>query len=257
MRFDRKHRLILLAVAVALNGCAARYVRIEEKGMSCTEAHQVSIDAVRKMGYTIQEVSKPTPGVPGVVTGERSIGSSTSRVMVHVFCTTLGAQVEAKAEGGTLENLSFQGEFKKSFQTAATVKAPVREVAEAGVDVLVSPLRSNDPELGIDLSNSGALPVRVRITNRTSRVYRFRTSALVLQSGDGQRVNALRASQVTAKLPAPEAAALESKLVRDATLRPGDAVSGYLLFPFGGYSRARLTLDDVESEETEGFSIEF
>lgn len=256
MRLSGKERIALVGLVAALQACAARYVRIDEKGMTCIEAHQVSIDAVRKMGYSIQEVTKPTPGVPGIVTGERSLGSSTSRVMVHVFCTSLGAQIEAKADGGALDNLSFQGEFKKSFNTASTVKAPVREVAEAGVDVLISVLRSNDPEFGIDLSDSGALPVRVRITNRTARVYRFRASAVVLQTADDQRVSALRAAQVTAKLPAADASALEGKLVHDATLEPGDAISGYLLFPFGGYSRARVTLDDVESEETEGFSIE-
>ena len=68
--------------------------------MTCTEAQHVAIGAVQKMGYTIKESTKPAPGAPGLITGERNLGTNVHHVLVQIFCTAIGAQVDAKVEGG-------------------------------------------------------------------------------------------------------------------------------------------------------------
>ena len=52
---------------------------------------------------------------------------------------------------------------------------------------------------------------------------------------------------------------LENERVRvlDSRIKPGETVSGFLLFPFKSFVRARVVLIDRASDEPEGFSIEF
>ena len=45
--------------------------------------------------------------------------------------------------------------------------------------------------------------------------------------------------------------------IKKARLDPGKSVSGYLYFPDGRYDRARVTMTDVATGETEGFLVEF
>jgi hypothetical protein len=50
---------------------------------------------------------------------------------------------------------------------------------------------------------------------------------------------------------------LPEREIKKARLEPGKQVSGYLYFPDGKYDRARVTMTDVATGETEGFLVEF
>ncbi len=253
----RSARVLALSMALALAGCAGRYVRIEEKGMTCAEAQQLAIGAVQRLGYAIAEVTKAEPGSPGVVIGRREEPGRTARVLVQVFCTTIGAEIEAKAEGQGLEALDFAGQFEKTFSAMAAARPTPRPLAEVGVDVAVVVERPTASGLGVDLSGLGVAPVHIRIANRTTRQYRFEGAAVQLQTPDGRRVAPLPSEGVLAKVPDEQRESFSRKLLRDRTISPGDTVEGYLFVPFGPYRRARVTLTDLENEESEGFSIEF
>lgn len=249
-------RLALLACCVVM-GCAGRYIRIEQQGLTCVEAHQIAITAVQRLGYTIEQVQKPAPSAPGFITGAHEEGANKQTIFVQVFCTTLGAEVEAKAEGGGLGQLNFPSEFRRSFEVAAATRAPVRKAAESGVDVLLTPERVNSSDLGVDLTPTGSLPVSVRITNSTNRNYRFRTKDVVLQTAEGERVKPLSPKDVATKLDSAAAATIQKKAVTDRDIKANETLNGYLFFPFKSYSHARVVLKDLESGEPEGFSIEF
>jgi hypothetical protein len=45
--------------------------------------------------------------------------------------------------------------------------------------------------------------------------------------------------------------------VHDQDIKPNETLTGLLFFPFNSYNRARVELIDKESDEAEGFSIEF
>jgi len=246
-----------LLFALLCAGCGARYVRMDEKGLTCAEAHNLALQAVHRMNYAIDSSTKPSPGTPGVIVGSRTEGVERHNILVQVFCTTLGAQVEAKAEGGGLSDLNFAQEFRNSFGTLAAVRAPQRAAAESGLDVLVEPQRGSTSDLGVDVSDQGVLPVSVRITNRTPRAYRFRAQDVVLQASDGERIKPLAVQDVVAKLGAADAKTIREKLVSDRELQPQETLTGFLFFPFKSYVRARVALIDVASGEPEGFSIEF
>ena len=246
----------MLAAALCC-GCGARYVRIAQEGLTCVEAQQIAIDAVRHLGYTIGTATKPTPGAPGLITASRQEGTSTHGLLVQIFCTTLGAEVEAKTEQGGLAELNFPSEFRRSFTAAAAVRPPPRAAAESGLDVLLTPERTDGVDLGVDLKNAGVLPVSVRISNRTERAYRFRVKDIVLQTTDGQQAKALKAEDVHPPTGSASTESLRQRLLSDRDVGPNETLTGFLLFPFQSYTRARIELIDRASDEPEGFSIEF
>ncbi len=246
------------AALVLCSGCIARHVRIQEKGLTCADAHHLAIEAVHRMGYEISEVTKPTPSVPGMILGSRQDGINKHALMVSVFCTTQGAEVEAKSDQTGLAAMDFPTEFRRSFAAAAANQAPPRAAAAHGVDLLLVPARDGGREqLGVDLSGLGILPVSVRITNHTSRTYVFKSKGVRLETAAGTHAAPLAVADVTARLSPEAASSLRQKVVERAELKPDDAASGVLLFPFDAYTGARVELLDRASNETEGFAVEF
>ena len=257
LRRRRTTAVFCLLALLAGPGCVARYIRMDEKGMTCAEAFQIAIGAVSRMNYTIDTATKPTPGAPGVITATHTEGTTKQGLLVQVFCTTMGAAVEAKTEQGGLADLNFPAEFRRSFETTAANRSPQRQAAENGLDVLVVPVRGNAPELGVDVSSIGVLPVSVRISNASARVYRFRVKDVVLKTEDGERTKALAIKTLTAQLSPADADTLRQKMLDDRDIQAGETISGFLFFPFKVYARARVVLIDRASDEPEGFSIEF
>jgi hypothetical protein len=245
-----------VALALLCSGCIARYVRIADPGLTCVEAHRVAIEAVRRMGYTVTEATKAAPGFPGMIVAARETGTRTEGLLVRVFCTVQGAEVEAKTDQGGFAQLSINNEFRHSFEAAAANRAPPRPAAASGVDVLITPERGSElSALGLDLS--AVLPVSVRITNRTARVYDFRAAGVRLQTAEGERVAPLAVADFAAHLPAEAAQSLRDKVLTDRDIAPDATLTGLLLFPLKSYTRARIELIDRASNETEGFAIEF
>jgi hypothetical protein len=257
MRGHKSGNLLACALALLGAGCVARYVRVAEKGLTCMEAHHVAIDAVRRMGYTITEATKATPGSPGTIIASRAVGTTAQGLLVRVFCTSQGAEVQATTDQGGLVQLSFSTDFQRNFQAAAATKVPPRRATESGVDVLVTPERGAAGNVDVDVSHLGVLPVSVRITNHTTRAYGFRAAGVVLQTIDGERVAPLAVTEIAKQLDADAAAALRQKVVADGTIAPNETLTGVLLFSYKAYVRARVELIDRESNESEGFSIEF
>ncbi|MFI5395900.1 MAG: hypothetical protein ACHQ9S_10240 [Candidatus Binatia bacterium] len=260
MRFRLLRRLAAVVCSVLLfcSGCIGRYVRIEEKGLTCVQAHYVAIEAVRRMGYEITETTQASPGVPGVILASRQEGTNRRALMVSVLCTAQGAAVEARGEGGGLANLNLPAEFRRSFAAAAVSQPAPRPAAERGLDVLVTPARDGGRELlGVDLTGVSILPVSVRITNHTLRTYAFDARAMAMHTSAGRRVAPLAAGALAKALASDLAQAVKQKVLTKATVAPSETLSGVLLFPFDAYTRARVELIDRASDEPEGFSIDF
>jgi hypothetical protein len=252
-------RIRIVATAVALaasSGCVARYIRMQEKGVTCVAAHQIAVQAVRRMGYTITAVTKADPGTPGMIIASREEGLDTHSLVVSVVCTIQGAEVEAKTDQGGLAAMTFPDAFKRSFEAAAADKPPPRAAAESGLDVLLTPERGAG-ELGVDLSGAGVLPVSVRITNRTPRTYGFHARHVVLQTANGDRSHPLGTQDIVANLSPEQAEIIQQKALGDRIIAPQETVTGLLFFPFKPYQRAHVELTDRASDEVEGFSIEF
>ena len=50
---------------------------------------------------------------------------------------------------------------------------------------------------------------------------------------------------------------IPARVLKAAYLRPGEQISGFLYFETGAYDRARITMIDAATGETEGFIVEF
>jgi hypothetical protein len=174
--------------------------------------------------------------------------------MVQVFCTGLGAAIEARSDVGGLAQLSFPEQFRRSLEAVAANQPPPRPAAASGVDVLLTPERAS--VIGLD-ATSGVLPVNVRITNHSARAYRLRVGDIHLQTAAGEDAAPLASAGLQQRLGAAAARRLQAKLLQDGTLAPEQTFTGVLLFPFDAYSRARVELIDRATGETEGFAIEF
>jgi len=112
-------------------------------------------------------------------------------------------------------------------------------------------------QFGVDLPAVGITPVQVKLENKTQRAYGFEVEKVRLVSQEGTRVASLSLGEAAEKAGPGARAELEKKLITNGDLAPGAKRVGFLYFPSSAYSRATVTLIDRESDETEGFSVEF
>jgi len=98
--------------------------------------------------------------------------------------------------------------------------------------------------------------VRIRITNRTTRQYRFHRRDVVLRTDDGRRVRPLSDNDLSARL-GPASVTLQPETHQDRPVAPDATVRGSLFFPFDAYVGARVELVAPDRDEAGGFSIDF
>lgn len=242
--------------------------------VSCAEATQSAVQAVRTLGYTVSEVKRATPTEPGLVVGVRDVGFAAANpvsggqqtMKVRVSCSDAGSSFEAVSDEGGFAQLSFPSRFasvvKKEISTKTVRQTRPAEEAR-GLIVTMEPARSGDSigVFGGDLPGAGVTPVKVEINNRSDRRYTFAANRVTLVTTQGKREKAL-APNVAASTAAQGGLAGMTETLRDhavaeGEIGAGDTRSGYLYFRASTYRRARIVFTDIESEEPEGFSIGF
>lgn len=268
-------RWVTPLVLAALCGCATSigrsltFTSASQSGMPCTEAQRVAKGALLRLGYSPDAAVAAQPGVPGTVIGHKNSGWATATpepgveytATVTITCSNQGARFEAQTDEPFPGSMSFKSDFERMIQAVAARRITRPRLAEqpaTGLVISVEPLRGGDSsaEFGTDLTASGITPVRLKIDNRTDRTYAFAADSVQLVTQEGERVEPLpddKAGQLSAGLQA----ALRRKRIADGRLAPQAVLSGFLYFPASAYRRATLVLIDQETEEEEGFSVEF
>jgi hypothetical protein len=180
-----------------------------------------------------------------------------------------------------------------SVETSASQPTRTRREVR-GVQVKLEPLRGFASVLDFeaDLSAAGILPVKVTVVNGTNRVYEFDPRDIVLRrAGSRERARPLTPTQAVDRLLATNAKVLgrgggqagaeagagpvdaraaselgdvdraadviPERQLKAARLRPYQEVSGFLYYQVADYDRARVTMVDVATGETEGFIVDF
>jgi hypothetical protein len=177
---------------------------------------------------------------------------------VTITCGESGAVVEPEKTGLAIPKLvgaaEAPGEFPQIFTQTFNILRSSKEIAaqqgpEKGLVMTMTRLNSFESQMdfGADFPASGVLPVKVEISNNTSRPYGLEVSKIYLEPAGGGRIAPV----------APPAAGQAKALHGDLTLQPGQTVSAYLFYPAGNYSAWRTMLIDKETEEREGFSGQF
>jgi hypothetical protein len=257
-----------------------RQYDLNNQPLTCAQANDYALRTLQAMGFTVTAFQPAAVGRRGTLHGTRE-ERGTQAVTVEVTCDGKTADVDASEDGKFLGQIEFKRGFYLSFTgivQADEITArdaalhPARERQGAGLQVRLQPVPGQAAKLDFDfdLAAAGVLPVRVTITNGTSRTYAFDPTDIVLIQKDGTRVRPLSlaaAAQriVTAPHPA-DAAAADSGVVADRlrahalsgdSIAAGQTVKGYLFFPLGQYVKGRVSLEDTATEESEGFVVEF
>jgi hypothetical protein len=249
----------------------ARAARVSEPMLTCTEATNAAVQAVRRMGYSVTEVKRASPEQPGLVVGTQELGFQAANpvsgghntMKVRVTCSDAGSSFEAVTDEGGLSSLNFPSRFSSAVKReVATKKVRQTRPAEAarGLIVTMEPARPDDAfgVFGADLPGAGITAVRIDISNRSDRRYDFAADRVTLVTTQGKREKPMTADAAAKLAGSPEAAAkVRDKAISEGEIAAGAARTGYLYFRASTYRGARVTLTDIESEEPEGFSIGF
>lgn len=251
-------RLLVLSLGVGIISCVPqqppRKRTIEAPTMSCEEANRLAYRTVTVLGYSVASLQVASPGQPGYILASKE-GAKDGQVTIT--CTASGAVVEPEKTGLPIPSLAGgerPNEFPQVFTQTFNILRNTQEIVakqgpEKGLTMTMTRLNSFESqiELGTDLPANGILPIKVVINNNTPRPYGFDASQVFLMSAGGGRMSPV----------APPAAGHGKTLQGDMTIQPGQTLTGYLFYPAGSYSSARTIFVDKETDEGEGFSVQF
>lgn len=251
-------RFLVFSLWIGSLGCVPqqppRKRTIEAPSMSCEAANRLAYRTITVLGYSATSLQAATPGQPGHIFASKE-GAKDGKVTIT--CAPSGAIVEPEKTGVQIPSLAggerpneFPQIFTQTFNTLRNTQEIVaKQGPEKGLTMTMTRLNSFESqiELGTDLPAGGVLPIKVLISNNTPRPYSFDAGQVFLMSAGGGRV-----SPVT-----PPAAGQGKVLQGEMTIAPGQTVTGYLFYPAGSYSSARTTFIDKETDEGEGFSVQF
>jgi hypothetical protein len=251
-------RVAWLLVAVALvAGCPApTQYREVRPGLTCERATRVAHRTLVQLGYTVTEMVIASPARAGVLVGTKTLPDgkkTTGRVVIT--CDGSGASLQPY-EDAIVPNYEFSRAFGYSFKVL--VQRPDVEEPEKGhgLEILVHALTPQEAMLDLDgvPTRDGAIPVRLTIRNQTDRAVAIDPARIELVSSGGEPTGPLAGAALEGAIaPGPAGERVRSEPLRAGRVKANTTVYGYLVYPPGAYREARVTIEDVETGESEGF----
>jgi hypothetical protein len=249
-------RWVVVLAGVAL-GCPtpAQYTAVRPD-LSCERATRVAYRTLIALGYTVTNVVVASPERAGAVTGTKAEADGTTRTgRVSITCDGKGA-VLRPIEDSIVPDYEFSRAFVYSFTTLVQQPDVAEPAAAVGLQILVHAIGPQEAtlDLGGVPTTGGAVPVRVTIRNNTERAVAFDPARLELV--DGEAAAPITGPDLAAAV-APGAAGdrVRADLLGARRVAAHSTATGYLVFPPGPYREARVTIEDVETGEGEGFVI--
>jgi hypothetical protein len=280
-------RLALFAIAALAAGCPSaqqQYV-VRRANVSCDQANRYAFDSMRSLGYSVGQFRLAQIGQPGLIKATRPADrGGEDHVTVDIRCQADGVELfGAKDEALLKQDVTFSRGFFLAFsgladhgaETAAWKERQTGGTASGGAKFKIQPQLGLETKLdfGEDLAAAGIVAVKVTVQNGSDRTYRLEAGAIELRNAADESVKQVAlggASAALAKSSAADAgegapppdpgrieALLRGRALADRTLRPGEQAEGFVYFPTGTYVCARATLVDTETDESEGFLVEF
>lgn len=247
----------------------AAQVHLRRPGMTCRGATGAARTALRRMGYSVGSVRAPAPGVVGEIRALRHTGWNTGhagdayQVAARINCDDHGATIDAATEEPFSQRRVFKRDFAAAVDAAAQARAQRAPAPRASdnndLRLAVEPLRGEAAAAiaGAAPDVTGLTPVHIRIDNGSTRLYRLHTRRIKLVTQEGQTHRPLDIDDVLARIAPEWHRSVREGDLADTDVAPGATVSGYVFVPASAYQRAQVILIEAESEEAEGFSVEF
>lgn len=288
-RVVRGGGLFCLLLGFLLQACTppVRQYGLTQQTLTCDQANSYSYRTLQGMGFAITVLEPAQVGRPGKIQGWRDERGDTQSVTVAITCNAGTTDIDASQDNRFLGQVDFKRAFFLAFtgmavqsvviETAAREEAqrPLERKTQKGLRVLMAPVAGLGAKVDFDLDLAAGriLPVRVTINNATVRTYALDPADIVLIRQDGTCVQTLpvaaaaqhvadAARQKAGKQAAlPDTAVilrqLQKRLLNSSSVAPNQLVEGYVFFPVGAYVKGRISLTDQESDEAEGFVVEF
>jgi hypothetical protein len=251
-------RWLIVGLVVTV-GCFApgRYA-VERPGLECQRALRVARRTLDTLGYTITEMVEPKERVPGVVAGTRTLPSgrvTTGRV--RIVCDAGGARLQP-IEDSLVPDYEFSRAFDYSFTSLVQRPDVETPMTEAGVQVLVEVLDVYEQrlDLGGEATRPGDALIRLTVRNGTDRAVALEPSGLVLVTEQGATGQALsRDSAAAGLVPGAGGDRVRRDLLDHLEVKPRSTAVRYLVYPAGTYREARISIEDVETKESDGLVL--
>lgn len=247
----------LALLMLVLAGCPApRRYAVERPDLPCSRATRVVHKTMVELGYTITEMVEASSQRPGVVGGTKpAAGGGMERGRVSIRCSSKGVEVQP-IEDSLMPNYEFSRKFGYSFREL--VQRPDVETprVEAGLQTLVQAVDNYKArlDLGSNATQGDAVLIRVTIRNGTDRAVALAAAGLTLSSPDGKPGMPLEGAAFDAALVAgPAADRIRSQRLERVEVAPNTTAVRYTIYPPGRWTSAQISIEDVETGETEGF----
>ncbi len=280
-------RFALLAVAVVVAACTSaqqQYI-VRRPNLSCDDANRYAFASMRSLGYSVGRFQLAQVGAPGVIKatkpGERG---GEDHVTVDVRCEANGVEAFGSKDESLLKQdvtfsrgffLAFTGLADHGPEMVAWSEQQSGGTTGGGVKFKIQPQVGLETKLdfGENLAAANILAVKVMVQNGSNITYKLDPAAIELRNAADDSVKQIALREAAATLarvsvaeagegaPPPDPGRMEtllrSRQLTARTLRPGDQAEGFIYFPTGTYTRARATLVDTATDESEGFLVEF
>jgi hypothetical protein len=249
-------RWLALWTLLLVAGCPtpARFTEVRP-GLSCERATRVAYRTLTTLGYTVTDVVVASPERAGGVTGTRTEPDGSTRTgRVAITCDAKGA-VLRPIEDALVPNYEFSRGFGYSFKVLVQRPDVEEPAAALGLQVLVHALTAQEATLDLGgVPTTAGVAVRVTVRNNTDRAVSLDTGRLQLVPAAGDATAPLTGPALEAALAhGPAGDRVRAELLTSRRVAPHTTLAGYLVFPPGTYREARVTIEDVETGEGEGF----
>lgn len=248
--------LVVLLVASVSCFAPKRYA-VDRPGLECQRAVRVARRTMETLGYTVTEMVEPKgERVPGAVAGTRTLPSGkVTSGRVRVACTPGGAELQP-IEDSLVPDYEFSRAFGYSFKTLVQRPDVETPVVQSGVQVLVEWLDVYEQrlDLGGEAVRAGNTLVRLTVRNGTDRAVALDASGVTLAATGGSATPPLAPDAAAATLaPGAGGDRVRRELLGRLEVPAGSTAVRFAVYPGSGYRDARINLEDVETQEMDGF----
>ena len=219
----------------------------------CEQGNRISRLAIERLGFKVTEFTPAAIGKPGIVKGTQE---GEKPAVITISCEpNHNVMMETSMDGPlarhkefyiTISNFyqGFYAIFKGERGMVAAEKVPA---SDNQIHVAMKPLNGTEMKIAFGAESKKYLPVLVEIANRTKRSYQLDIAQVMLLSSAGGRVKPL----------AEKTGAFPAQALTNQSIAPGTSIKGYLYYPVGSYSGARGSFTEAQSQEREGFDVQF
>jgi len=248
----------LAFLGVMLVACPppAQYT-VERPELSCDRAVRVAHKTLGALGYTVTELVEPSVERSGAVGGTKvDAQGQAHKARVIIRCSGQGAVLQPVEEGLVPSDYEFSRTFGYSFKTLVQRPDVEQPWQNVGLQVLVQTLDPFKARLDLgDVPTVGeVVVVRVTVRNNTDRKVRLDASRLSLVDAQGNAHEPLLGGALAATLAQNSAGdRLRAEAFGPTPIAARETRVGFLVYPLARYREARVAIEDVETEETDGF----